>query len=130
MELLLPLAAAALAFVTMAVLRCTHHWGDVAWDATMFGNGLVQTALSVTWSVFGVIGWIVGSRRGLRGVWLGGALLMAVVLAKLVLVDRQHLGNLLGIGSFIAYGLLCTVVGYLAPAPPRRNEDVAGEVVA
>ena len=26
---------------------------------------------------------------------------MAVVLAKLVLVDRQHLGNLLGIGSFI-----------------------------
>jgi uncharacterized membrane protein len=41
------------------------------------------------------------------------------VLAKLVLVDRQHLGNLLGIGSFIAYGLLCTLVGYFAPAPPR-----------
>ena len=65
--------------------------------------------------------------------WRGataGAVLMGVVLAKLVLVDRQHLGNLLGIGSFIAYGLLCTVVGYLAPAPPRRNEDVAEEVVA
>ena len=46
--------------------------------------------------------------------------LMGVVLVKLVSVDRQHLGNLLGIGSFIAYGLLCTVVGYLAPAPPRR----------
>lgn len=45
---------------------------------------------------------------------------MGLVLAKLVLVDRQHLGNLLGIGSFMAYGLLCTVVGYLAPAPPRQ----------
>ena len=55
--------------------------------------------------------------------WLAGAVLMGVVLAKLVLVDRQHLGNLLGIGSFIAYGLLCTVVGYLAPAPPRSADE-------
>jgi uncharacterized membrane protein len=47
---------------------------------------------------------------------------MGVVLAKLVLIDRQHLGNLLGISSFIAYGLLCTVVGYLAPAPPRAPD--------
>ena len=29
-------------------------------------------------------------------------------------------GNLFGIASFIAYGLLCTVIGYLAPAPPRQ----------
>ena len=66
-----------------------------------------------------MIGWVIGSRRGQRMLWLAGAVLMGVVLAKLVFVDRQHLGNLLGIGSFIAYGLLCTVVGYLAPAPPR-----------
>lgn len=44
---------------------------------------------------------------------------MGVVLAKLVLVDRQHLGNPAGIGSFLAYGLLCTLVGWMAPAPPR-----------
>jgi uncharacterized membrane protein len=44
---------------------------------------------------------------------------MGVVLAKLVFVDRQNLGDLLGIGSFVAYGLLCTLVGYFAPAPPR-----------
>ena len=46
---------------------------------------------------------------------------MGVVLAKLLLVDRQHLGNLAGILSFIVYGLMCTVVGYLAPAPPRAG---------
>ena len=66
-----------------------------------------------------MFGWVLGSKRGQRMLWLAGAVLMGVVLAKLVLVDRQHLGNLLGIGSFIAYGLLCTVVGYFAPAPPR-----------
>jgi uncharacterized membrane protein len=44
-----------------------------------------------------------------------------VVLAKLLLVDRSHLGNLFGIASFISYGLLCTVIGYFAPAPPRAD---------
>ena len=47
--------------------------------------------------------------------------------AKLVLVDRQHLGNLPGIVSFIAYGVLCTIVGYLAPAPPRRAASTEEE---
>ena len=50
---------------------------------------------------------------------------MAVVLLKLLLVDRNHLGNLTGIVSFIAYGLLCTLVGYLAPAPPRSQEQTS-----
>ena len=51
--------------------------------------------------------------------WLAGAVLMGVVLAKLLLVDRGHLGNLPGILSFIVFGVMCTVVGYVAPAPPR-----------
>jgi uncharacterized membrane protein len=114
------LSAAAFVFLTVVALRATHHWGGAAWDPDMLDSGLVQTTLTVLWSVLGVIGWIVGSRRGQRMVWLGGALLMAVVLAKLVLVDREHLGNLLGIVSFLAYGLLCTAVGYFAPVPPRR----------
>ncbi|GAB3347825.1 DUF2339 domain-containing protein [Lysobacter tyrosinilyticus] len=113
------IAAAAFALITTITLRTTHHWGGVAWDDSMFSTSLVQTTLTIVWSVLGVAGWILGSRRGQRGLWLAGAVLMAVVLAKLVLVDRSHLGNLLGIASFMAYGLLCTAVGYFAPAPPR-----------
>ena len=124
------LSALAFAWITSVVLHAVHHWGGVAWSDGLLSSSLAQTSLTVVWSVLGVIGWVLGSRRGQRMLWLAGAVLMGVVLAKLVLVDRQHLGNLLGIGSFIAYGLLCTVVGYLAPAPPRRNEDVAEEVVA
>ncbi|WP_445808644.1 DUF2339 domain-containing protein [Xanthomonas citri] len=107
------------ALITGSTLHSVHHWGGVPWDSALIGATLSQTSLTIVWSVLGVLGWVIGSRRGQRGLWLGGALLMGLVLAKLVLVDRQHLGNLLGIGSFMAYGLLCTVVGYLAPAPPR-----------
>ncbi|WP_126967684.1 DUF2339 domain-containing protein [Xanthomonas arboricola] len=116
------------ALITGTTLHSVHHWGGVAWDAGLIGETLSQTSLTIVWSVLGVLGWVIGSRRGQRGLWLGGALLMGLVLAKLVLVDRQHLGNLLGIGSFMAYGLLCTVVGYLAPAPPRQpvTEEQAG----
>ncbi|MBN8798290.1 MAG: DUF2339 domain-containing protein, partial [Stenotrophomonas nitritireducens] len=72
---LLPLAA--LVLVSTITLRAVHHWGG--------------------------IGWVSGSRRGQWGLWLAGAILMAVVLAKLLLIDRGNLGDLLGIGAFIAY---------------------------
>ncbi len=113
-------ALAAFAWVTFATLRATHHWGGADWSPSMLDDYVVQTALTVVWSVLGVLGWIFGSKRGDRLLWGAGAVLMGVVLLKLLLIDRSHLGNLFGIVSFIAYGLLCTAVGYFAPAPPRR----------
>ena len=114
------LAAGAFAFVTAATLRAAHHLAGAPWDIEgVLSSSVSQTSLAVVWSVLGVAGWVIGSRRGQRGLWLAGAALMAIVLLKLLLIDRQHLGNLFGIASFIAYGLLCTLIGYLAPAPPR-----------
>ncbi|MCL7713134.1 DUF2339 domain-containing protein [Stenotrophomonas mori] len=124
---LLPLAA--LVLVSTVTLRAVHQWGGVDWNGRLIDTSLAQTSLTVVWSLLGVVGWVSGSRRGQWGLWLAGAILMAVVLAKLLLIDRENLGDLLGIGAFIAYGLLCTLVGWLAPAPPRtagqgtRHED-------
>ncbi|HEY6895594.1 MAG TPA: DUF2339 domain-containing protein, partial [Rhodanobacteraceae bacterium] len=114
------LVAAGFAFVTAATLRGVHHIGGVAWDESIASSMLAQTSLTVVWSVLGVVGWVTGSRRGSRPLWLAGAVLMGIVLAKLLLIDRTHLGSGFGIASFIAYGLLCTVIGYFAPAPPRN----------
>lgn len=119
----LVLSIAGFTWVTVVVLRAVHHWGGVDWDGALIGTSLAQTSLTVTWSVLGVMGWVLGSRRGQRALWLAGAVLMGVVLLKLLLVDRGNLGDALGIASFIAYGLLCTVVGYLAPVPPRMSQE-------
>jgi uncharacterized membrane protein len=119
------MSSAGFLMVTFITLRAVHHWGGVEWGADMLSTSLAQTSLTVVWSVLGVLGWVIGSRRGHRGLWLAGAVLMGVVLAKLVFVDRQNLGDLLGIGSFVAYGLLCTLVGYFAPAPPRTATEEA-----
>jgi uncharacterized membrane protein len=119
----LTMLAAVFTLLSVETLRAVHQFADVPWQMDMLGDRTTQAALTVVWSVLGVVGWVLGSRRGQRRVWLAGALLMGVVLLKLLLVDRHNLGNVAGIASFIAYGLLCTVVGYLAPAPPRRQAD-------
>lgn len=121
--LVVTLSLGAFAWVTSVVLHAVHHWGGQPWDGDLLSSSLAQTSLTIVWSVLGVLGWVIGSRRGQRMLWLAGAVLMGVVLAKLVLVDRSNLGNVLGIASFIGYGLLCTVVGYLAPAPPRAASE-------
>ncbi|HRO28403.1 MAG TPA: DUF2339 domain-containing protein, partial [Luteimonas sp.] len=124
------LSVAGFTQVTVVTLRAVHHFGGFDWNGALLSASLAQTSLTVVWSLLGVVGWIAGSRREQRTLWLAGAILMAVVLVKLLLVDRQHLGGPLGIGSFIAYGLLCTLVGYFAPAPPRAGEAREKEAVA
>ncbi|MDR3445453.1 DUF2339 domain-containing protein [Dyella sp.] len=118
------LGSIVLALVTSFTLRAVHQLGGVAWNADLADSSLAQMSLTVVWSVLGLFAWVWGSRRGHRLFWLAGAIIMGVVLAKLILVDRRQLGNLFGIGSFIAFGLLCSVIGYLAPAPPRRSSSM------
>lgn len=116
----LPLFA-ALGFVaiTSATFRAVHWIGSLPWGWELATRMELRASLSVVWSVMGMATWVAGSRRGSRPLWLVGAVLLSLVLVKLALVDRAHLGNLPGIVSFLAFGLLCTLVGYLAPAPPR-----------
>ena len=114
-------ALCAFVWITFATLRGVHHWGGVDWRPGMLDDRNVQTALTLVWSVLGIFGWIFGSRRGDRLLWGAGAVLMGVVLAKLLLIDRRFLTDISGIVSFIGYGLLCAAVGYFAPVPPRSR---------
>ncbi len=109
-------------FVTMATLRGVHHFNNIDWSMSgLMASRSGQAALSVTWAALGVAAWIAGSRLQRRNLWLAGAVLLAVVLLKLVLVDRQFLSTIAGVVSFLAFGLLSILVGFLAPAPPRRQ---------
>jgi uncharacterized membrane protein len=121
------LAIAFFIVATSMTLRAVHHLGGVPWDNAMSDSSLAELSLTVVWSIIGVVAWVLGSRRGQRLLWLAGAGTMALVLLKLLLVDRGHLGNLFGIASFIAYGLLCTVIGYVAPAPPKQVAEPVPE---
>jgi uncharacterized membrane protein len=62
---------------------------------------------------------IAATRRALRPLWIVGAALMALVVAKLFLVDLSGVGTIERIVSFIVVGLLMLLIGYFSPVPPR-----------
>jgi uncharacterized membrane protein len=64
---------------------------------------------------------LVAGRRRNRLVWLVGAALLAVVIAKLFLVDLSKVGSVERIVSFVGVGLLMLIVGYFSPLPPARE---------
>ena len=119
------LAAAFFILTTAALLRGVHHLAGVPWDFDrLYDSVLAQTALSIYWGVLGFAAMILGARRALRWVWLAGAGFMGLVVIKLFLVDLGNSGTIERIISFIAVGVLLLVVGYFAPVPPRRVEEV------
>jgi uncharacterized membrane protein len=118
--------AVAVGFVWLnAVLfRSLHHFGGIKYGLEpMFRSVLAQASLSIFWSVLALILVIVATRLRQRFVWIGGAVLLGVVVVKLFLVDLAGTGTVARIVSFIGVGILLLIIGYLAPVPPRATEE-------
>ena len=117
-------AAAAWFLVTMTVARSVHHFAAVPYDLeSLAASTTFQSALSIVWGVAGLAAMVFGARSLKRSVWLVGAALMTVVVAKLFLVDLGNTATLARVVSFLGVGLLLLVVGYFAPVPPRAEAE-------
>jgi uncharacterized membrane protein len=117
-------ALAALTFIWLnaVLVRTLHQWFDVAYGLEeLMRSTLVQTSLSIFWAILALLSMLVAGRRRNRLVWLVGAALLAVVIAKLFLVDLSKVGSVERIVSFVGVGLLMLVVGYFSPLPPARE---------
>ena len=120
-----------LILATAETARAVHHWLDVPWDVeSLWESATLQTSLSILWAVIGLSGMVVGVRMARRAVWVAGASWMAVVVAKLFVVDLQNLTALGRVVSFIVVGVLLLIVGYLAPVPPAAPDEPEEEVSA
>jgi uncharacterized membrane protein len=90
-------------------------------DALMQST-LVQTALSIFWTVLALATMLFATRRASRSVWLTGATLLAVTIVKLFVVDLSRVGTVERIVSFVGVGVLTLVIGYFSPLPPAARE--------
>ncbi|MBB4820182.1 putative membrane protein [Pseudomonas alcaligenes] len=127
----LVVGASLFALATAIVFRSAHHWGGVPFvlDAQL-DSMLVQAGLSIVWTSIALGLMIGGHRRVHRELWLVGAALIAVVVAKLFFVELGNRGGLERIISFIGVGVLLLVVGYFAPLPPKRAAPESEQVNA
>lgn len=121
--------ASLFALLTAMVMRTAHHWGGVPYQLdALLDSMLVQAGLSIVWTLIALPLMVLGNRRGQRELWLIGAALIAVVVAKLLFVELGNRGGLERIVSFIGVGVLLLVVGYFAPLPPRKAEAEVEQV--
>jgi uncharacterized membrane protein len=122
-----PLATVALSALTFiwlnaALLRTLHQWAGVPFDLdVMIRSTLVQTALSIFWTVLALATMLIATRRTSRGMWTAGAVLLAATIVKLFLADLSHVGTIERIISFVGVGLLTLVIGYFSPLPPAAR---------
>jgi len=117
---------AGLVFVWMnaVLLRALHHWGGVPFNLeSMMRSDIVQTAFSILWSLVALASMGVATRRSLRAAWIAGAVLMAVVVVKLFMIDLSNVGTIQRIVSFVGVGILMLVLGYFSPVPPRSPRE-------
>ncbi|HEX5687968.1 MAG TPA: DUF2339 domain-containing protein [Ideonella sp.] len=129
--LLAGLGATAFVLYTGMLLRACHHLAGVPWDGSeLFASTLTQATLSVAWAILGVGLMVLGHKKARRVVWVVGAGLLALVVAKLFFIELADHGGLYRIVSFIVVGLLLLLVGYFAPVPPRRDGAANDEVAA
>jgi uncharacterized membrane protein len=111
------------AFFTAMVMRAAHHWSGVPFELDALLESMrVQAGLSIVWTLMALGLMIGGHLRHRREVWLIGAALIGVVVAKLFFVELSNRGGLARIVSFIGVGVLLLVVGYFAPLPPKRAQ--------
>jgi len=109
--------------LSMAVCRGMHQFIGVPFNTWALSHSMpVQAGLSLVWTVLALALMLAGHLRRLRLAWLVGAALIALVVAKLFLVELAASGTLERIVSFIGVGVLLLVVGYFAPLPPRKQE--------
>jgi uncharacterized membrane protein len=117
-------ALAVLGFVWLnaALLRAVHHLGGVPFEPEALARStLVQVSLSIFWTVLALGCMLLAKRGAGRVVWLVGGALLAVVVAKLFLVDLSRVGTIERIVSFVVVGVLMLVIGYYSPLPPPRD---------
>jgi uncharacterized membrane protein len=119
-------AAIGFVWANGLVLRTIHHWYGIGWSVpALWGSTLVQAALALVWAGIALAAMVLANRRGARAGWIAGAGLLAAVVVKLLVVDLSRAGGIERIVSFIGVGVLLLAIGYLAPVPPRRNEETS-----
>ncbi len=115
------LVGLAFVWLNAVLLRTLHQWLRIPFGIdAMLGSTLVETSLSIFWATLAMVTMLIATRRRRRGMWLVGAALLAVVIAKLFLVDLASIGSIARIISFVGVGVLMLVIGYHSPIPPAE----------
>ena len=117
------IAAAGFWTLTGMVVRTLHEWMNTPlWPQGAWNTDVVQTSLTIVWTLFALLLTGFASKLAKRVLWLAGIALLALVVLKLIAVDLSNVGTVARIVSFIGAGLIMLLIGYIAPLPPAEPD--------
>jgi uncharacterized membrane protein len=116
------LALMGFVWLNSVLLRSLHHYIDVPylWGSVLHST-VARAAFTLLWSLTALALMLYAHKKAARTLWIIGAVLMGVVVAKLFLLDLSGRGTVERIVSFMGAGILMLVMGYLAPLPPAQK---------
>ncbi len=118
------LASFVFVWFNVLLLKTIHVIIGISYNPeSLFNSAVVQTSISITWTIIGLAVMVFSSQKVQRQLWFIGAGLTAIVVAKLFLLDLAGQGTIERIISFIVVGVLLLVVGYFSPVPPSASID-------
>jgi uncharacterized membrane protein len=110
-------------WLSAVLLRSMHHFFNIPFNLVgMIRDTQIQTALSILWTIIGMLAMLFASRRLIRPVWISGAILIAIVLVKMIFIDLDASGTVERIVSFLVVGGLLVAMGYFSPIPTKPIE--------
>jgi uncharacterized membrane protein len=109
-------------WVVSILARSMYFYAGIPWRSVA-GSDAFQVCLFIFWAVYGVLHIVLAHKKKKRGFWIAGAVLVAVDIAKLILLDMRGIGAVPRILSFFAAGLILLFIGWAAPLPPQVQQD-------
>ncbi|MDH5183187.1 MAG: DUF2339 domain-containing protein [Gammaproteobacteria bacterium] len=123
-QLAVALAVTGFVWLNSVLARSVHYFGATEYQLdSLFNSTAFQMAIAITWTLLALSMTYLAHRIGQRRLWIVGAVLLAIVVAKLIFIDLANSGTIERIISFISVGLLMLLTGYLSPLPPQKKSE-------
>ncbi|MEN8146527.1 MAG: DUF2339 domain-containing protein [Campylobacterota bacterium] len=91
---------------------------------SLLHNISYQMTLSIMWTVIALALILYAKRVQVRTLWVAGAVLLAAVVLKLFVIELGNSGTIERIISFSVVGILIVLIGFFAPLPPKKLQNV------
>lgn len=106
------------------LLRGLAFITDIDWTMyEIINSKVIQTVLAIIWAITAVVTMMMATRKKSRSSWFIGGGLLAVVIAKLFLIDTSLSSGLLRALAFIGVAILILLIGYFSPLPPKKQNQ-------
>ncbi|MDR1651399.1 MAG: DUF2339 domain-containing protein [Synergistaceae bacterium] len=118
------LSAAVFVWLNSIAARSSWHYfrEHVSWDLLFSKASHFQAIIAMLWGIAALALIYCGKKFADRRLWFTGAGLLALDIAKLLLIDLRTAATIIRIVAFLALGGFFLLIGWNAPLPPKRHK--------